>query len=90
MQSRGYLTGNSLWGSPSKDGIGPTNVSMEVHVRNTNDNLTAFPRKVAELTASAQNDSGQPIRYAKILRASRPENEGLRLSILDQTSLGTW
>ncbi|PYS11404.1 MAG: hypothetical protein DMG15_17880 [Acidobacteria bacterium] len=62
---------------------------MEVHVRNTNDNLTAFPRKVAELTASAQN-SGQPIRYAKILRASRPENEGLRLSILDQTSLGTW
>ena len=27
--------------------------------------LTAFPRKVAELTASARNDSGQPIRYAQ-------------------------
>ena len=49
----------------SKDGIGPINVSMEVHVRNAKDNLTAFPRQVAELTASARNDSGQPIRYAK-------------------------
>src|SRR3989442_2811300 len=49
----------------TKDGIGPINVSMEVHVRNAKDNLTAFPRQVAELTASARNDSGQPIRYAK-------------------------
>ncbi len=49
----------------SKDGIGPITVSMEVHVRNAKDNLTAFPRQVAELTALARNDSGQAIRYAK-------------------------
>lgn len=49
----------------SADGVGPIVVSMQINVRNAKEELTAFPRKVAELTASARNDSGQPIRYAK-------------------------
>lgn len=47
------------------DGVGPFVVSVHVDLRNEKDELTAFPRKVAELTASARNDSGHPIRYAK-------------------------
>jgi hypothetical protein len=49
----------------SKDDVGPIVISMKVDVRNAKEELTAFPHKVAELTASARNDSGQPIRYAK-------------------------
>ena len=67
----------------SKDGTGPITVAVEVHVRNEKDNLTAFPRKVAELTATARNDSGQPIRYAKfcVQAARRMKGCDFRLSI---------
>ena len=44
---------------------GPIVVSMQVHVRNEKAELTAFPKQIAEFTASARNDSEQPIRYAK-------------------------
>ena len=49
----------------SADGVGPIVISVQVNVRNAKEELTAFPRKVAELTAFARNDSGQPIRYAQ-------------------------
>jgi hypothetical protein len=49
----------------SKDGVGPIFISMKVHVRDANDELTAFPRKLAELTLSARNDSGEPIGFVK-------------------------
>src|SRR2546427_11278439 len=48
-----------------KDGGGPIVISMKIDVRNEKDELTAFPRKVAELTLSARNDSGQEITYSK-------------------------
>ncbi len=47
------------------EGLGPIVVSMEVRVREANEELTAFPRKIAELDVVARNESGQPIRYAK-------------------------
>ena len=47
------------------EGAGPIVVSMQVNIREAKKELTAFPRKVAELSVSARNDSGQPIRYAK-------------------------
>src|SRR5712691_3799621 len=50
----------------SKDGVGPIAVSMKVEIRNAKEELTAFPRKVAELTASARNESGQPIQEATL------------------------
>ena len=49
----------------SRGEVGPIVVSMQVHIRNAKGELTAFPRQVAEFTASARNDSQQPIRYAK-------------------------
>jgi hypothetical protein len=49
----------------SKDGVGPIVISMKIDVRNEKEELTAFPRKVAELTLSARNDSGQEITYSK-------------------------
>mgnify|MGYP001493655421 CR=1 FL=1 len=38
---------------------------MQIQIRDAKQALTAFPKHVAELTASARNDSGQPILYAK-------------------------
>ena len=45
--------------------VGPIVISTQINVRNEKQELTAFPKKVAELTAFARNDSGQPIRYAR-------------------------
>ena len=44
---------------------GPIVVSMQIHVRNEKEELTAFPKQIAEFTASARNDTEKPIRYAK-------------------------
>ena len=44
---------------------GPIVVSMEVHVREQKEELVAYPKHVAEFTATARNDSDQPIRHAK-------------------------
>jgi hypothetical protein len=48
----------------SADGVGPITVSLRIQLRDEKEYLTAFPRKVAELTASARNESKQPIRSA--------------------------
>jgi hypothetical protein len=48
----------------SKDTVGPIAVSVKVEIRNEKEELVAFPRKVAELTVSARNESGQPIQQA--------------------------
>jgi hypothetical protein len=45
--------------------IGPIVVSMQIHVREQKEELVAYPKHVAEFTASARNDSGMPIRFAK-------------------------
>lgn len=58
------------------DGVGPIVVSVKVNVRNAKEELTAFPRKVAELTASARNDTGQPIRYAKFCVQAARRTQG--------------
>jgi hypothetical protein len=47
-----------------KEGVGPFAVCVKVEIRNEKEELVAFPRKVAEVTASARNDSGQPIQQA--------------------------
>jgi hypothetical protein len=44
---------------------GPIVVSMQMHIREQKEELVAYPKHVAELTATARNDSGRPIRYAK-------------------------
>ena len=49
----------------SADGVGPIAISMQINIRNAKEELTAFPQKIAELTVSGRNDSGQPIRFAK-------------------------
>ena len=46
------------------DGVGPITISLSVRLRDEKEYLTAFPRQVAELTASARNESRQPIRSA--------------------------
>jgi hypothetical protein len=48
------------------DGVGPITVSLRIRIRDEKEYLTAFPRQVAELTASARNESGQPIRAASL------------------------
>ena len=58
------------------DGVGPIVMSVQVSVRNEKDQLTAFPRKVAELTAFARNDSGQPIRYAQFCVQAARRTQG--------------
>ena len=62
---------------------GPIVVSMQIHVRNEKEELTAFPKQIAEFTASARNDSEQPIRYAKfcVQAARRMKGCDFRLSI---------
>ncbi len=49
----------------SQGEVGPISISLKIDVRNAKEELTAFPKKIAELTASGRNDSGQAIRYAK-------------------------
>lgn len=60
----------------SADGVGPIVMSVQVSVRNEKNELTAFPRKVAELTAVARNDSGQPIRYAQFCVQAARRTQG--------------
>ena len=48
----------------SKDDVGPFAVCVKVEIRNEKEELVAFPRKVAELTVNARNESGQPIQQA--------------------------
>src|SRR5437763_14913539 len=50
----------------SKDDVGPITVCVKVEIRNEKEELVAFPRKVAELTAYARNDSEQPIQEATL------------------------
>ena len=56
----------------AKDDVGPIAVCVKVEIRNEKEELVAFPRKVAELTVSARNESGQPIQQATLcIRAER-------------------
>jgi hypothetical protein len=57
------VTGTDFRFSDSE--IGPIVVSVQIKVRIADEQLTAFPKKVAELTATGRNLSKQPIRYAK-------------------------
>jgi hypothetical protein len=45
--------------------IGPIVVSTQMHIRDAKQELTAYPRQVAEFTATARNNSQWPIRNAK-------------------------
>ena len=58
------------------NGVGPIPVSLKVHIRNKKDELTAFPREVAEVTATARNDSRRRIRYAKFCVQAERRTDG--------------
>jgi hypothetical protein len=45
--------------------LGPIVLSVQIKIRYAKEELTAFPKKVAELTVNGLNDSGQPIGYMK-------------------------
>jgi hypothetical protein len=45
--------------------IGPIVVSAQVRIRDKKEELTAYPQRVAEFTATARNESELPIRYAR-------------------------
>jgi hypothetical protein len=49
-----------------KDGLGPIKVSMKIEVIRERKDLNDFPVRRAEITATARNESGQPIRRAKL------------------------
>jgi hypothetical protein len=57
-------------------GVGPIPVSLKIIIRNEKEELTAFPRKIVEITATARNDSGQRIRYAKFCVQSERRTDG--------------
>ena len=69
----------------SKQGVGPIAVSVKVNIRNAKDRLTAFPRKVAELTASARNDSGQRIDHARFCVQSERRMKGCDFELKTHT-----
>ena len=50
----------------SKDGVGPVIVSMKIDIVGDTKEFDPFPRKKAEITMTAQNESGLPIRYASL------------------------
>ena len=60
----------------SADGVGPIVVSMKVNVRDAKQRLTAFPGKIAELTAQARNESGMPIYRARFCVQAERRNKG--------------
>ncbi len=60
----------------SAEGMGPIVVSMTVNVRNGKEELTAFPRRVAELTARARNDSGMPIQRVRLCVQAERRTKG--------------
>jgi hypothetical protein len=49
-----------------KDGLGPIKVSMKIEVVDERKDLNDFPVRMAEITTKARNESGQPIRRAKL------------------------
>jgi hypothetical protein len=69
----------------NKNGVGPIAVSMKIDIRNAKEELTAFPKKVAELTVSARNDSGQPIRHARLCVQAERRMSGCDFSLNTHT-----
>src|SRR5215468_1213465 len=49
-----------------KGGLGPIKVSMKVEVVDERKDLNDFPVRMAEITVKPRNESGQPIRRAKL------------------------
>jgi hypothetical protein len=59
-----------------KDGFGPIKVSMKIEVKDERKDLNDFPVRMAEITARARNESGQPIRHAKLCIQSPFRSKG--------------
>ncbi len=64
-----------------RGGVGPFVISMNIEVKNKREELTAFPEKMAEVTARIRNESGQPIRYARFCVQAPARTKGCDFQI---------
>jgi hypothetical protein len=65
----------------SAGGVGPIDISMKILVRNDDGELTAYLRKKAEVQLTAINDSGKPIRYARLCIQAMWRTKGCDFSV---------